>query len=381
MIINLCLDSNYLLYKAVFILKKTRTLKQDLESLLYSDFNKLSKSYPFDNIYFISDSQLSWRKMEYPEYKGNREKDDSIDWSFVFKTFSDFKNNIKKLPNVKFLEQEGLEGDDLIAHTIRETNIVGETNVIVSADCDLNQLLIYDLDKSCLNIQWNNKYSDERLYLPQNYQLLFDKMENEVVDDIFTVDNSNEFLKYINGLIQRTKVKSVTTEEIIFKKIVCGDTGDNVPTVIKIKDGKFDPDGRGIGKDGADTVYKYYKDMYPGEIDFKSNVFVSNLIEIIIYYKKIKQSNIQEQMRKNILFNIKMMVLQPEYMPTKVYENMCNYFYNVRNTTTKPGTITLEKILEEKGFSKKESVYNIPENFRIEETTNDGFDLDDYWEL
>ena len=84
---------------------------------------------------------------------------------------------------------------------------MNETNVIVSADCDLNQLLMYDLDKSCLNIQWNNKYSDERLYLPQNYQLLFDKLENQMIDDIFTVDNSNDFLKYINSLIQNTLIQ------------------------------------------------------------------------------------------------------------------------------------------------------------------------------
>ncbi|MCK9446136.1 hypothetical protein M0Q50_04500 [bacterium] len=380
MIINLCLDSNYLLYKAVFILKKTRTLKQDLESLLYSDFNKLSKNYTFDNIYFVSDSTMSWRKMEYPEYKGNREKDDTIDWKFVYKTFEDFKSNIKKLPNVKFLEQSGLEGDDLIAHIIHETNKLGESNVIVSSDCDLNQLLSYDLNKSCINIQWNNKYSDERLYLPQNYQLLFEKLENETSDNIFDSDNSSDFLKYIESLIQRTKVKSIIPEEIIFKKIVCGDTGDNVPTLIKIKDGKYDQNGRGIGKDGADTVYKYYKDMYPGDIDFKSSSFVNNLIEIVIYYKKIKQTDLKEQMRKNILFNIKMMVLDPEYMPTKVYENMNQYFTEVRNDI-KTNTLNLEKILEEKGFSKKESTEFIPEKFRIETENNDSFDLDDYWEL
>ena len=74
--VNIIIDGNYLLYKDVFILKKLRRIKQDLSELLMNDFKKLSKSFSFDNIYFVSDSREgNWRKMEYKEYIEFRKHD------------------------------------------------------------------------------------------------------------------------------------------------------------------------------------------------------------------------------------------------------------------------------------------------------------------
>ena len=67
---NLILDGNYQLYRSVFILHKLKTLYGDLETLLLNDYNNITNAYPFNVIYFISDSKKSWRKMIYPEYKG-----------------------------------------------------------------------------------------------------------------------------------------------------------------------------------------------------------------------------------------------------------------------------------------------------------------------
>jgi hypothetical protein len=382
--INLIIDGNYLLYKDVFILKKSRAIHTDLKELLMNDFKKLSKSHSFNNIYFVSDSPNSWRKNVYPEYKGNRKKDDTIDWDFVYKIYTEFKKIVEKLPNVKFLEQEGLEGDDFIAHIVRETNKNDFSNVIVASDGDLNQLLEYDIEKSYMNIQWNYKFNDERLYLPQNYQLLIDKMVNSVNHNIFELDNSGDFVEYIDKLITRTTIKEVLSEECIFKKIVQGDTGDNVPTLIKIKGGYMDPEGRGIGKSGAETIYKYYKEMYPDDIDFKSSEFIENLIEVVFYYKKIKDNSAKDVIRKNAMFNIKMMVLDKEYMPKLVYENMNEYYQEVENRVVEYKIEDLDKKLEEDGYFD-DVEEDIPENFRIDEISDNKeeqtFNPDDFWEL
>ena len=97
--LNLVCDGNYLLYRAVFILHKLRTLYGDLETLLLNDYNNISNAFPYSLIYFISDSKKSWRKNLYTEYKGKRKKDDEIDWEFVFDTFDKFKEskNWKKI--------------------------------------------------------------------------------------------------------------------------------------------------------------------------------------------------------------------------------------------------------------------------------------------
>ena len=254
--IKLVVDGHYLLYKNVFILKKMRRVKQDLDELMLNDFKKLSKKFPFDEIYFVSDpKEGNWRKLEYKEYKGKRVKDDTIDWTFVFESFDNFKKKVINQRNVKTFEFPGLESDDFIAHIVKEGNKNGTSFVILSSDGDLKQLLSYDIDKKYINVQWNYKFNDERVYLPLNYQLMIDNLSKTVNENLFELDNSSEFVKFLEDLINRTKIKSVVSEEVVVCKMIQGDNGDNIPSCIKIKDGLISDDGRGIGTDGAKTVY------------------------------------------------------------------------------------------------------------------------------
>lgn len=379
--VNLCIDSNYLLYKNVFILKKLRRIKEDLSDLLMNDFNKLSKSFTFDNIYFVSDSkQGNWRKLIYKEYKGKREKDESVDWDFVYKTFEEFKEKIAKKKNIKSLELVGLEADDFIGHIVRESNKKGYSNVILSSDRDLNQLVKYDLSKKYINIQWNYKFSDERIYLPENYQLVIEELSNSINENIFELDNSSDFVKYIDNLINRTKTKTVTAEEILFCKILEGDDGDNIPSVIHLKEGKVDNEGRGIGKDGATTIYKLYKEIHPETINIDSEEFVNNLSDVVIYHKKIKDVRAKDILKQNIIFNRGLIVLDPKYMPKVTYENMKSFFEEVENRVIEYETEDSEVKLEEDDFFNEKSKEIIPEQFNME---SDGkfFDPDAFWEI
>jgi len=378
--INIIIDGNYLLYKDLFILKKLRRIKQDLNQLLLNDFKKLTKSFPFDNLYFVSDSREgNWRKLEYKEYKGTRVKDETIDWDFVYETYDKFKDEIKEKRNVKFLEMSGLEGDDFIAYIVRESNKKGYSNIIISSDGDIKQLLEYDLNLKFINIQWNYKFNDERVYLPENYQLAVEEISNSVNENIFELDNSGEFVKYVENLINRTKIKSTSSEEASVCKIIEGDTGDNIPSLIKIKDGKINPDGRGIGKDGAKTVYKLYKEIHPEPININSDEFIERLIEVVMYYKKIKGNLFKEHIKENIIFNRKMTLLNPIYMPKRFYDNMKSYFNEVDSKVINYEIEDLEAKLEEDDFfNVPEEI--IPENFRMEDD-GETFDPDSFWEL
>ncbi|NPV13141.1 MAG: hypothetical protein HPY57_15345 [Ignavibacteria bacterium] len=375
--VNLILDSSYILYKNVFILKKLHRIKQDLADLLMNDFNKLTKSFAFDNIYFVSDSkQGNWRKLIYKEYKGNRKRDDSIDWDFVYQVFEEFKEKIRNKKNIKSLELVGLEGDDFIGYIVRKSNEKGYSNVILGSDRDLNQLIKYDLNKKFINIQWNYKFSDERIYLPENYQLVIEELSNSVNENIFELDNSSDFVKYIDNLINKTKTKTVVAEEIMFCKILEGDNADNIPSVIQIKDGKVDENGRGIGRDGAATIYKLYKEIHPKPIDIDSDEFVENLSDIIIYHKKIKDITAKDIIKKNIIFNRKLVILDPKYMPQVTYENMKNFFNEVDNRVIKYEPEDLEAKLEEDNFFEEK----IPKQFNLE-SDGEVFNPDSFWEL
>jgi len=378
--ISLIIDSNYLLYKAVFILKKLRRIKQDLPDLLMNDFNKISKSFAFNNIYFVSDSkQGNWRKLVYKDYKGKREKDESIDWDFVFSTFEEFKEKIRNKKNIKYLELVGLEGDDFISYATSSCNNKGESCIILSSDKDLNQLVKYHLNKKYINIQWNYKFSDERIYLPKNYQLVIEELSNSVNENIFELDNSSEFIKYVDNLINRTKTKTISYEEVMVCKILEGDDGDNIPSVIKIKDGKVNNDGRGIGEDGALTIYKLYKEIHPKPIDIDSDEFVNNLSDVVIFHKKIKDVTAKDILKQNIIFNRKLIILDPKYMPKVTYDNMKSFFDEVDNRVIEYEIEDLETKLEEEDFFNVKEI-DIPEQFNLE-SDGETFDPDSFWEI
>ena len=110
---NLIIDCNYLLYKSVFILKKTRSIEEDLGNLLRKDYDRISKAFSYTNLFVASDSGKSWRKTLKSDYKGTRKKDDTIDWSMVYREYDKFKTELKERPNCNVIEVDGMEGDDI----------------------------------------------------------------------------------------------------------------------------------------------------------------------------------------------------------------------------------------------------------------------------
>jgi len=308
--LNLVVDGNYLLYRAVFILHKLRTLYGDLETLLLNDYNNITNAYPFNVIYFVSDSKKSWRKTVYPEYKGKRKKEEKIDWEFVFDTFDKFKESIKHRHNCLQYQIDPFEGDDLIAHIVAETNKEGGSNLIVSNDGDLHQLLRFSTADNYINLMYNHKFQDEKLFVPKNYSIFLKYIEDNTEGDIFDLNYDIDFINYFDKITSKAKIVSVNPEESYFKKVVAGDIGDNVLSVVK-----FTKETKGIGATGADTVYSMYKQRYPNDIDFDSDEFLNNLCDILSIYRKNKEEDFKDKVLENIKTSRILTRLDGQYLP------------------------------------------------------------------
>jgi len=308
---NIILDGNYILYRAVFILWKLKTLYGDLETLLLNDYNNITNAYPFQLIYFISDSKKNWRKNIYPEYKGKRKKDDEIDWEFVFDTFDKFKENIKRRHNCLLYQIEPFEGDDIIAHIVTETNKEGGSNLILSNDGDLHQLLKFSTTNNYINMIYNYKFQDEKLYMPENYSIFMKYIEDTTDGDIFDLNDDINFSNYIDKITSKAKVISVNPEESYFRKVVAGDVGDNILSVVK-----FTKDTKGIGVTGSGHVYNMYKTRFPNDIDFDSDDFIQNLCDILFIYRKHKEEDFKDRVVERIKFSRILTRLDGKYLPT-----------------------------------------------------------------
>ena len=375
--LNLNIDGNFLLYKTVNNLHRSKMLKPELLNTLIYEINGLMKLYAFDNIYFNSDSkEFNWRKTIYPDYKAKREKDEEIDWKFVFATYNEFKDYVKSIKRIKMFEKSGIEGDDFIAKAVIDSNNEGYSNLILSTDKDYNQLLSVDLNKMIMNFQWNYKYSDEKVYMPENYQLLLEKACNMTVDDIFDTPDNFEVVSFINKLTSKATVVIINKERSLFVKIVWGDKGDNIFSIVKVKAGKIDPKARGIGEEGAEKIYTMYKEIYPEDIDFQSDEFVERLITVTLFAKNVENIDInRDVVRNNILQNRKLILLNEKYMPPIILESFNKYFYDIKDLKIDYSNDDVAKI---DIISASDEF--IPYQFKME-NIDVKFKEDDFWNL
>lgn len=316
----LTIDGNYLLMKDVFILHYMKSLYVDLDQLLRNDVNKLMKLYPFDKVYFVSDSKDGyWRKDLMQTYKSTRKKDDAIDWAWVFERYDELKEELQHNNKIEFIEISKCEGDDVIAYITNEGNKKGYSNFIMASDSDLQQLLRFDTHNDYINIIYNFKYSDEKTYLPENYNVYINHKDDTEIS-IFDMDESFEFLSFLKDIMQKTTVNEIDTEKLLFCKLVSGDKKDAIPSV-------YIKNNRGIGKKGGETIYDLYKEMDDSKIDFDSDEFTQKLTDVVKFNKKITSDmedakDITESIKNSIELNKKLTILKSNYLPSEIYDEM-----------------------------------------------------------
>ena len=209
MLCDLLIDGNYLLSKMVFTLHKNNLLFGALHKSLETAVNNYRKWYPFANIYLVSDSkEKSWRKKINTNYKANRKKDSDIDWEFVYECYNEFKTSLKP-KGIKVLEAPNVEGDDWISFLIEKSNYDGRSTITVTNDHDIKQLIKYVLDPPFINIMSNEMYSKQKLFLPKNYKLFISNLKKELDDDIFNLNDNQEFIKLLSTFTERKNVEKV----------------------------------------------------------------------------------------------------------------------------------------------------------------------------
>jgi 5'-3' exonuclease len=325
--INLIIDGNFLLTKNAFIAHKNKILYSELETIMVKEIKNLSDMYAFDNIYFISDDKNNWRKKFYTDYKAKRSKDSEIDWPFVYETYENFKKNIINFRGIKQLQVVNAEGDDLIAYVVRKSNEKGFSNLIISVDGDLYQLLDYDINKGFINIMLGHKMSDDRIHLPENYKVFLDFAVNNSDEPttLFNMSDDVEMVDFLKNITHKGHIVEKNKEAELFIKIISGDKGDNITSVYESMTTTGKP--RGIGTDGAKSLYDLYKEIYPEDIDFNSKEIVERIKDVVCSFKKvdpINVTNIKNLMDSRIKRNLKLIVLNDFYAPEELLHNMEN---------------------------------------------------------
>jgi 5'-3' exonuclease len=324
MLCDLLIDGNYLLSKMVFTLHKNNLLFGALYKSLETAVNNYRKWYPFANIYLVSDSkEKSWRKKINTKYKSNRKRDNDIDWEFVFQTYNEFKNSIKN-KGIKVLEAPNIEGDDWISFLIEKSNSKSRSTIVVTNDHDIKQLIKFDLTPPTINIMSNEMHSRQKLFLPRNYQIFISSLKNNNEEDIFNLNDNNDFLKLITFFIERCETFEVDPMETLIIKLISGDISDNISSAWSVtKNGKK----RGIAERGAKSIFDDYLVNF-GEPNLEDPDLTENIADLICEKKKLSKTSIHD-IKTNIESNMKLILLNTQYMPSEVVSKMNDIYQEV----------------------------------------------------
>lgn len=323
---QLVLDGNYLLHKNVRTLHKQNTLYGDLYNALTKNVEKYTNLYKFNRVFIVSDSKKkSWRVQESTIYKGNREQDPEIDWKFVYQTYEQWKSDMTERYNV--VQRNHIEGDDWIAVLVRKGNSKGYSNVVIASDRDMKQLISYRINgaKSYINIQIDDKYGKERIFLPEGWQIFMQEYDNNRSNDIFNLDDGYLWITFLNKLIRNYEKQEINNQEFLFCKLLTGDKGDNVNT-IHLRPQKKDPTKmRRIGEKGALKVWNFYKQNFKDHFTTDEANFAD---DVLLSYQKTHKLTLSDEAidecKVKLEQNIKLMELHYKHYPEWVMEEIAD---------------------------------------------------------
>lgn len=139
----------------------------------------------YGNIVIACDSKRYWRRDFFPFYKSHRKDDrekSAIDWSLIFNTLAEIKDELRENFPYKVIEVDGAEADDIIG-------------VLVKNFHDQEDILILSADKDFVQLQ---KYRGVTQYSP-------------ILKRYMRVDNPQEYIQ---------------------EHIIRGDRGDGIPNFL-----------------------------------------------------------------------------------------------------------------------------------------------------
>ena len=207
---NLLIDGKFMAYRAITT-QFTLTSKETRTGMYYGFINSLkaiNKKYNPNNIIIMWDSNYSFRKEIYPEYKSKRNKisnENVLQQLIAIK--DEYENLVHYMDDLGFASylKHGLEADDLFYYFVNQYK--EDRNIIVTKDEDLYQLLrkdhvdIYDPQKKVI---YNEKsFENEYGLQPRQWPL---------VKAIGGCKSDN--VKVIRGVSQETAVKYVKGDTI-----------------------------------------------------------------------------------------------------------------------------------------------------------------------
>ena len=333
---TLLIDGNYFVYSRLFVMPRPKTGKllgdekqkaQFMRKLAIDFASELRKLQNFVDDVVVAVDSKSWRKDLYPEadYKGTRKSDSSVDWANVYEVYGEFQN-ILKTRGVTVQQTSGAEADDVIFGWSVALNGRGKSCIVWTGDRDLIQLVNHSKANDAHTIwYWNTKKS---LYVYEGFKADMELMASEQLstdDLLFNMggehmgrdEYQHNILNWINKY--KIEVNEVNCDEFIFKKVLTGDSSDNIPSVVtwqkEMKNGKLR--NYSITDKMASKIWEQYiKEFDNFSIEYLFSDEQKNILSEVIYRVVGKSS--KNLIKSSLNNNMALMVLHNRIIPEAI---------------------------------------------------------------
>jgi len=368
---TLVIDGNYFLFRTLYVLPKPKGdilgTKKDMQVYMRKLATDLAYQIRLfegliDNVVWTIDSR-SWRKDFYPEaeYKGNRKPDKSINWDNFSKVTDEFKDILIR-KGVIISKVDGAEGDDLMYAWNAECLSHEKSVIMFTGDRDLIQLVNKNQSNGSHTILFSPVH--KKLYTYQGFTEWLNTVDDDGGNDIFDVLKSsnsveNRVRKLLSQFIQNKKVDimEIDTKEFSFRKVLTGDSGDNVPPAYwhtrTANDGKSRT--YGVSEAKAQAIVDEFKQKH-GDLSILylfNDDYLQDLRNILVKVMKAKYMS-PETILTNIKNNVNLMILNSKTIPESILDEM---FKTIeikmkQESSDLKGLTTMQKLLENTEYAK-----------------------------
>lgn len=211
-----------------------------------TDMSYVLRLFCPDRVIVATDCRKPWRHELYNEipgeaYKGTRTKDATKNWDKIFRALDDYKSILKSKDFV-VTEIDHAEADDIAAMWKERVMSQGESVILVSSDRDWLQLTEFNNENNtfciCYNPIANNK-GRRKLFVPEGFNEWLNTDDQKINIFFDNYDPTKQNLKTITTKDIKLDIDEINPNVIVLEKIMCGDDGDNVPSIYQYyKSGK-----------------------------------------------------------------------------------------------------------------------------------------------
>lgn len=351
--LNLVIDASGIFYRSLFTVgnfggaKGEKLLDNKKSQAIFmrklaSDFSALVRSIEEPARVIIAMDSSSWRKsvaIDDGGYKIKREekKDEStINW----KCFYDLTDKFCAILSQKgyiISRVPGAEADDLLFFWSKTLNDMKENVVMITGDRDLLQV-VSQHENGSWTIALDPVNNRKKISLTQE-TLDYSKQGNAPVGefaDIFSPDSWTSSGDVLSKIVNNHDILVIDTQKFCTMKVVLGDGGDDVPSVVAWRD-KKDPEKT---RTMTENNYQKIAATLPAILgtkwqDLNSDLIVETIAATMESLKKIEVD--RKLVSSNIERNAKLVILSFETIPSQIYESFKTMHQTIPDTIAVTG--------------------------------------------